>query len=91
MVWATGLSEEQSRNVLATAQTVTDRQRVLNDIAISILDRNMEWNEFLANYGLDRTRTIETLQQGRLNAIQPLLELYLRTIESGYKGTIGSE
>ena len=91
MVLATGLSEEQSRNVLATAQTVTDRQRVLNDIAISILDRNMEWNEFLANYGLDRTRTIETLQQGRLNAIQPLLELYLRTIESGYKGTIGSE
>jgi hypothetical protein len=91
MALASGMSEEQSRNVLATAQTVNERQQILNDIAISVLDKNMEWNQFLANYGLDRTKTLETLQQGRMTAIQPLLELYLRTIESAYKGTIGMQ
>ena len=89
MALASGMSEEQSRNVLATARTVNERQQMMSDVAISILDRNMQWNEFLAGYGLDRTRTLETLQQGRMTAIQPLLELYLRTVESAMKGTVG--
>jgi hypothetical protein len=90
MSLATGMSQEQSRNLLATAQTVNQRQQMMNDIAISILDRNMQWNEFLATYGLDRARTLETLQQGRIATIQPLLELYLRVAEDAQKGAVGA-
>ena len=78
MTLATGMSQEQSRNVLATAQTLNDRQQMLSDVALQALDRNMAWNEFLANYGLDRAKTLDAIQTGRISAIVPLLEMYMR-------------
>jgi len=86
---STGMSQEQSRNLLATAQTVNQRQQMMNDIAISILDRNIEWNQFLATYGLDRAQTLEAIQTGRIAAVQPLLELYLRVAEDAQQGAVG--
>ena len=74
---ATGMSEEQSRNLLATVRTVSDRQQMLNDIALSSLDRNMEWNKFLAEHQLQRHQVLEAIQEGRFNAILPLLQSYL--------------
>jgi len=78
MTLATGMSQEQSRNVLATAQTLNDRQQMLSDVALQALDRNMAWNEILANYGLDRAKTLDAIQTGRISAIVPLLEMYMR-------------
>ena len=86
---STGMSQEQSLNLLATAQTVNQRQQMMNDIAISILDRNIEWNQFLATYGLDRAQTLEAIQTGRIAAVQPLLELYLRVAEDAQQGAVG--
>ena len=74
---ATGMSEEQSRNLLNTAKTVTERQQMLNDIAIQSLDRNMEWNKFLAEHQLKRHEVIEAIQEGRFSAILPLLQAYM--------------
>jgi hypothetical protein len=74
---ATGMSEEQSRNLLNTAKTVTDRQQMLNDIAIASLDRNMEWNKFLAEHQLKRHEIIEAIQADRFNAILPLIQAYM--------------
>ena len=74
---ATGMSEEQSRNLLNTAKTVTERQQMLNDIAIQSLDRNMEWNKFLAEHQIKRHEIIEAIQADRFNAILPLLQAYM--------------
>ena len=74
---ATGMSEEQSRNLLNTAKTVTERQQMLNDIAIQSLDRNMEWNKFLAEHQLKRHEIIEAIQADRFNAILPLIQAYM--------------
>ena len=83
---ATGMSEEQSRNILATAATVNARQQMLGDMAIQSLDRNMAWNQFLANYGLDRAKTLEAMQTGRIQAIMPMLEMYMRAAQQAGVG-----
>ena len=74
---ATGMSEEQSRNLLNTAKTVTERQQMLNEIAIQSLDRNMEWNKFLAEHQLKRHEVIEAIQEGRFSALLPLIQSYM--------------
>lgn len=86
MSLATGMSEEQSRNILATAATVTARQQMLGDLAIQSLDRNMAWNQFLANYGLDRAKTLDAMQTGRIQAIAPMLEMYMRAVQQAGVG-----
>jgi hypothetical protein len=86
MSLATGMSQEQSKNVLATAQTVGQRQQMLSEIAISSLNQNMEWNKFLAEYGLKRDQAIEMIQQGRFDAILPLMDRYLQTASLAAKG-----
>ena len=74
---AAGLSMEQSRNLLSTVDTLTERQKMLNDVALQTLDRNMEWNKFLAEYGLQRSQALEMVQSGRINQILPMLQQYL--------------
>jgi hypothetical protein len=77
MSQASNLSAEQSRNLLSTVDTLNERQAMLNDIAVQSLDRNMAWNQFLAEYGLNRAEVLETIQQGRINALLPLIQAYL--------------
>ena len=88
---ATGMSEEQSRNLLDTVRTVNERQQMLNDIAIQSLDRNMEWNKFLAEHGLKRHEVLEAIEQNRFDAILPILQEYLRTVSVSAVGTVPPE
>jgi hypothetical protein len=77
MQQASGMSQEQSRNLLNTVASVTERQQMMNDVAIQSLDRNMAWNQFLAEFGLERAQVLEQIQSGRLAAILPLIQQYL--------------
>jgi len=88
MQLATGMSAEQSRNVLNTVSTLGERQQMLNDMALGSLDRNIEWNKFLAEFGLDRYRVANDIQQGRIDAILPILQTYLKGAEQAAAGYI---
>ena len=66
---ATGMSEMESRNLLDTARTWTERQNMLSNIALQNLDRNMEWSRFLAEFGLERDQVMEMIQSGRLDKL----------------------
>jgi hypothetical protein len=88
MQLATGMSAEQSRNVLNTVSTLGERQQMLNDMALGSLDRNIEWNSFLAEFGLDRYRVANDIQQGRIDAILPILQTYLKGAEQAAAGYI---
>ena len=74
--------------MLNTVQTVNQRQQMLNEIALGSLDRNMEWNKFLAEFGLDRVRVANDIQQGRFDAILPILQTYLRGIQTAAGGYV---
>jgi hypothetical protein len=88
MQQATGMSMEQSRNLLATVASVTERQQMLNDVAISSLDRNMEWNQFIAEFNLERHQVLEAIQTGRLAALLPLLQQYMAGVTLSATGFV---
>ena len=94
MTLATGMSEEQSRNLLDTVRTTTERQQMLSEIALRSLDQNIEWIKFLSEYGINRDKAIEAIQTGRLTALMPLLEMYLKgalEARGGYKESRAEE
>ena len=74
---ATGLDEAASNRLLATVGATGDRQKMLSDIALKSLDQNIEWNKFLAQYGLDRDKTMYDIQNGQMGLILPLLNAFL--------------
>lgn len=73
---ATGLSESQARNFLDTIGTGTERQVALSNIALQTLDRNIEWNKFLAEFGLDRAEVMEAMRSGRIDQLLQLIALF---------------
>lgn len=73
---ATGWSRDQIDRRLSAAQTGTARQKVVSDIALGVLDRNIEWNKFLAEFGLSREKLQADIAQGRMDAILPVLQMF---------------
>jgi hypothetical protein len=53
-----------SDRLLQQDETNVRRQQVLGDIALRSLDQNRLWNQFLAQYGLDRDKVQWDMQHG---------------------------
>lgn len=70
-------SATQNANYLAALGLGNTRQSTLSDIALQTLDRNMEWNKFLAEFGLDRDQTLEALASGQDSQLNQLLNMFL--------------
>lgn len=87
---ATGMSAQDSNTILNAIGTGTSRQTALANIALRTLEDNIDWNKFLANYGLDKAKVAETLAQGRISALVPLLSLFLQLAGSSAQGYIGN-
>jgi len=85
---ATGMTEEQSRNMLATAQTWTERQKMLAGVVGDELSRNQLFNQFLAEFGMDRDQTLNDIKEGRLAALIPALNQFLSTIQTSAQGFV---
>jgi hypothetical protein len=85
---ATGMSADMARNVLSGAQTTTQRQQILAGIALDSLSQNMQWNQFLAQFGLDRVRLEEEIRMGRIATLVPLLQLFLQGAQTAAGGYI---
>ena len=85
---ATGLDGQRVQQLLASANTIGDRQAMLSDIALQSLGQNQEWNRFLAEFGLQREQVQEAMQMGRHNAVVQLLDLYARTGQTTSTGYV---
>lgn len=79
-------SATQNANYLAALGLGNTRQSTLSDIALQTLDRNMEWNRFLAEFGLDRDQTLEALASGSDNQLTQLLNMYLNATGQSASG-----
>lgn len=75
---ATGLSQAQSQSLLATLNSAGNRQQMLSEIALSTLDRNMAWNRFLAEFGLQRDSLFYAIEQGRVDSVMPILQMFIQ-------------
>ena len=84
---ATGLGLGESQAFLRSLEGATGRQSTLANIALQTLDRNMEWNKFLAEYGMDRDQMLEMLQGGRIDDMQEILKLFQEYTKTSAAGS----
>jgi hypothetical protein len=77
---ASNQTAQQAQNMLDTVGTWTERQRMLGDLAIRNLDQNVDWNKFLAEFGLERDQILELISAGRLDDIANILNSNLPAI-----------
>lgn len=82
-----GLTSTAASNLLGALGQGTDRQLGLARIALDTLSQNIQWNEFLANYGLTRDQVLYQIQAGNANALLPLLTLFTQLTSIGAAGT----
>jgi hypothetical protein len=64
-----------------TINAINGIQEMRTNSALEVLDRNMEWNKFLAEFGLERDQIIETIDSGRFAEILPLLQAYMDAVQ----------
>lgn len=74
---ATNLSQSEAANLLASIGEGTSRQTALAGIALQQLGQNMAWNEFLAQFGLDRDKTLYMLQNGEIDSLTQLMNQFM--------------
>lgn len=85
---ASNLTMEQSRNLVDSVNALSGVQQMRQDAAVEMLSKNMEWNKFLAEYGLERDKTMEALQQGRYEFILPLIQEYMKAAAMAAEGYV---
>lgn len=73
----TGLSDSQTNAMLSAIGSGTTRQQVLGNLALQNLDQNRQWNQFLAQYGLDKQKIINDLNSGNYAQLQSLLSMFM--------------
>lgn len=83
-----GLNNAEASQFLNTLGEGTQRQSALASIALQSLAQNMQWNEFLANYGLNADALLHTIQQGDSSQLIALLQLFNQNITTAAGGTI---
>lgn len=86
---ATGMSEQDTQAILGAIGTGTARTTALSNIALKSLEDNQQWNEFLANFGLQKDQVAEQLAQGRITSLVPLLQMFLQMAGASAQGFIG--
>lgn len=85
---ATGWSRDQAAQRLAAADSAGGRQQMLSEIALGVLDRNITWNKFLAEFGLSRESLANEIRRGNIDSIGPVIQMMLQLLAQSRGGYI---
>lgn len=85
---ATGLAEAEARALVDTLGTATDRQAVLSSVALDTLTQNRLWNQFLAEFGLERDVTLQVLQSDNIDDVLALLQMFGQFVDAARGGEV---
>jgi len=88
---ATGLSSDQAKNIIGAFGAGTQLQLGLAQIALGQLQSDRQWQQFLANFGLDHDRIMEELRQGRTDQIIRLIDIFQNNTDTSAGGYIGPD
>lgn len=69
-------ADAEAKNTLQALSQMNERQGTLAQIALGTLDRNMAWNRFLAEFGLERDKVMYAIQSGRIDQMMPILQMF---------------
>ncbi len=70
-----GTAQNQVQNLLGATGQGTGRQEMLSRTALDALREDNDFNQFLAQYGLDRDQAMNDAQYKQLAAMMPLLQM----------------
>lgn len=85
---ATGLSQDAAHNLVSTINAGTNRQTALANIALQTLDQNRQWQQFLMQYGLDRDKLANDIQNGNLDEVIKIIMAFINSGQVGAGGHI---
>lgn len=88
MSLATGMATDQARTMLASLGAGSDRQNMLAQIALESLGQNMAWNQFLAQFGLERDKVMYQIQNGNIDQMLPYLQMFMQLAQTTTRGFI---
>lgn len=86
---ATGFNQDHLASRLAAANSGTERQKMMGDMALESLNQNMQWNQFLAEFGLKREQVAADIKAGKMQNVSLLLSLFQGLINSSRGGYVG--
>jgi hypothetical protein len=85
---ATGLSDIEARTLLDTLGQATNRQAILSDIALQTLTQNRLWNQFLAEFGLEREAALAQLQSDQIAQVMAILQQFGSFVDAARGGEV---
>jgi hypothetical protein len=85
---ATGWTSQQAAAKLASANSASERQQMLSTIALQNLEQNRLFTQFTAQFGLDREQLLNSIRQGKIDAIAPVLQMFSLLVNSSRGGYV---
>ncbi len=85
---AAGIDAQRASTLINAIGQGTDRQQMLSEVALASLGQNMAWNQFLAEYGLDRDKAMYAIQNGQIDQIMPYLALFMQLAQGTQRGYV---
>ena len=86
----TGMNRDQTNAMLRAAEQAGTYEATIADIALRNLDLDMRWNQFLAQYDLDRETLQNQIEQGRWNMVLQLITQFQQLVHQSAQGYIGN-
>lgn len=80
--------QNQASNYQAAITGIGQRQQMTSNIALQTLAQNVQWNQFMAQFGLDREKFAYDVQHGNIQQYQDLISLFLRSAGQSADGFV---
>jgi reverse gyrase len=72
------LAQGAASTLLGAGQTSLQQQEFVTRAALDNLNQNRQWNQFLAQHGLDRERLMFEMEQGNIEVILPIIQQFIQ-------------
>lgn len=72
------LAQGGASTLLGAGQTSLQQQEFVTRAALDNLNQNRQWNQFLAQHGLDREKLMFEMEQGNIEVILPIIQQFIQ-------------
>lgn len=85
---ATTINNIETNLAPAYTQAINDRLQQLDALGLAQLEQNRLWNQFIADFGLNRDRVLYDMQHGNTDQYLQMLQLWLNAAGTAANGYI---
>ena len=85
---ATGYSKDRAAQLLAAVTAGGNRQEMLADIALRTLEQNRLWNQFMAEFSLDREALLHEIRSGQMDQVLMTIQQFISLLAQSRGGYI---